>query len=271
MSFEEYDLSISNGSPTELFKFVYNDNVYRFCTLDGGVPTYTMNAEVYTAASIRRPDTEMSEDMQKSAIDLTVPKDFPIVELFFLGPPEGVVSITVFRLHVNDSGQNYITVFKGRVLSCNLQGFEAIIRCEPVFSSLRRPGLRMVYETQCVHGHYETGCNLNKDSWAVPGYVLDADGIDVVVQQAAAKPDDWYKGGVFICGDVRRMIMRQIGANLELMQPVSTELSGKECIIYPGCDHTIKMCAEKFNNAINALAFRWLPAKDPFTGDNIFW
>lgn len=272
MSYTDYDISESLGAPLDLYRFTYNDTVYRYCTLDGGVASYTLGSETYTAISIGRSGTEMSEDIQRTALELRAPRNIPLVELFFLGPPEGVVGVTVLRLHLTDPDINYVTVFKGRIGSCSLQVDEATLRCEPIFSSLKRPGLRRMYETQCVHGLFQPGCNLLRDDWAWPGSILDAEGIDVVVQEAGNKPDGWFKGGELVSGSVRRMIVEHVGVNITLMHPVRTDIIGAACILYPGCDHTLGPDGcHKYLNNINSMNCAWLPLKNPFTGDNVFW
>jgi hypothetical protein len=270
MTYATYDLSVDSGSPLELYRFVYNDTVYRYCTLDGGVPFFTLNGEIYYAASLDHPNYEQSEDIQKTTQDLKVRSNLPVAELFFLGPPEGVISVTIMRLHLTDADFNYVVSYKGRVTNCSFDGDDATLHCEPIFSSLRRPGLRMVYETQCVHGLFQQGCNLIRDDWKVLGSVLDVDGLSVVVQQAADKPDGWFKGGTIVIGDVRRMIMDHVGVTLTVMHAVRTDVIGKDCILYPGCDHTLTMCAIKYNNAVNGMIFAWLPQTNPFT-NNIIW
>jgi len=273
MSYLDFDLSESSGSPTELYKFTYNENQYRFCLLDGGADPYVFQGESYIPATIGRDRTEMSEDITRTALDLRVPGNFPVAELFRLSPPEGVVLMTIFRLQLLDDSMEYISVYKGRTISCEFQkdGNEATLHHEPIFSSLRRPGLRMVYDTQCVHGLYSPGCTVLKDLWRVDASILDISGRDVIIQLVSEVPDGWFDGGMLVCGDIRRMIEKHIGVNLTLMHPIQSELTSAACQVYPGCDHTLKDCGGKFSNAENYGGEPWLPDKNPFSGDNIFW
>jgi hypothetical protein len=40
--------------------------------------------------------------------------------------------------------------------------------------------------------------------------------------------------------------------------------------LYPGCDRSLAMCDERFNNAVNHGGFPWLPNSNPFRYINIF-
>ena len=272
MTYNSYELSPHSGSPFELYRFAYIDQTYLYSTLDGDQAPIIFNGEEYQKESIGRSSTDKVPDMSKSFLDLKVPRTFPVAKLFMYGPPESVVTITVFRLHLTDPDLGYITFFKGRVMSCNFSEDEAELHCEPIFTSLKRPGLRMVYDTACVHAHYSSvGCTLLKKNWKRAGAVLDAQGTALIVQEASLHPDGWFSGGQFICGDIQRLIMIHAGVHLTLLHPVPSSVINKDCVIYPGCDHSRQTCGNKFDNAVNFGGFSWMPLKNPYTGDNIFW
>lgn len=280
MTFNAFDLSVQNGSPTELYKFNYGSESYRFCTLDGGVQPFVFLAEEYIPATIGHSELETTEEIPRSGIEITVPKDTALAKIFISGPPESVITYTLFGLHVGDTDLEYIVESKGRVLS---GGFfkedELTLSCESIFTSLRRPGIRKVYNSQCDYGLYDGDCRLRKDDWQVPGSVLDALGIQVVVQQAGNYPDDYFKGGPFECGSVKRVVVEHKGVNLTLMHPVPASIINQPCKIAPGCDHTrgengcsrFKTVDQPEGNGINFGGEPWIPEKNPYTGDNIFW
>lgn len=281
MTYLAHDLSVQGGSPAYLFKFNYTSVSWRFCTLDGGVTSYVHLAEDYTPTSITRSKIDITEEMPRSNVDITVPKTNPLALLFIAGPPEGVITTTIYRLHLGDADQEYIVEFKGRVLSCSFddENGTAMLTCEPIFTSLRRPGILKTYDPQCVHALYMGGCRLRKEDWQIPASVLDVTGTQVIVQQAGNYPDNHFKGGPFECGAVKRVISEHAGVVLTLMHPVPQSLIGQPCKIAPGCDHTrgddgcskFKTIDQPQGNGINYGGEPWLPEKNPFTGDSIFW
>jgi len=271
MSFDTYELSVEAGSPTELYKFNYGQTLYRYCSNDGG-GVFEYLGEVYQPAAIEHPGHRLSEDISGGSFEISVPRDFPLVTLYIQAPPEDVITVTVLSLHLTDEDAEYIINYKGRALSASLKDDEAVIVCESIFSSLKRPGLRRTYDTQCTHPLYRGGCKLVKSAFQTFGTVLDATRTQVIIQEAADNVDNWFKGGQFECGDVRRVITASSGVVLTLMHPVPPSVIGQPCKIYPGCDHTPgEDGCSKFNNIINFGGQPWIPEKNPYTGDTIFW
>ena len=267
MAYSDYEQSIESGSPAELFKFTYGDLKYNYCS---GDENFTHEGELYLSSAIKRNSPEATEEIQRSSLEIRVPRGFPVVELFMAAPPEGVVYLTVFRRHRLDD--EHLVFFKGRVMTCGYQDGEMLMTCEPIFTSLKRPGLRVVFDVLCPHGLYDTLCKVDKTNFQVTGSVLTIDHLNVVVQQSAGNhPDGWFNSGIFECGSTKRHIVTHVGSVLTLMHPIPINLVGKPCNIYPGCMHTRTDCHSKFNNILNHGACSWMPYKNPFTGDNIFF
>lgn len=275
MSYDTYDLSVSLGSPAELYRFTYWENTYRYCTLDGGVGDFSYviggAAEVFTPTTIKRGNAEVTEELSRNTMEITVPSTFPVAQLFIAGPPDGVIGVTIFRYHTTNPTNGYITVFKGRVLACGFKDDEATMTCEPIFTSLRRPGLRMNYDPQCQHDLYGPGCRLGRSDWQIPATVLSVSGLNLTIQAAAGYGTGWFVGGMLVIGNVRRVITANVGTTVTVMHPVPTTVTGASCLLHPGCDHTRASCNTKFNNILNYGGFPWMPLRSPYSGDNVFW
>lgn len=264
MTYQATDSSRQDGRPIELYRFVNGANVWRYCTGEALVP---YGGEQYTPATIIRSQTESSQEFGKSQLNISVPFDLPIARFLSAGLPLGFVSVTVFRAHLGDD--DYITHWRGRVLACNWKGTECTINCEPVFTSLQRSGLRMVYQRQCRHALYSDGCSVNKSTYAVPGRVDTAIQNQVFCTAAAAFPDNYFTGGMLETADGMRLIVAHTGTSLTLITPLPTLTGGTGLNLYPGCDHTLNTCATKFFNSINFGGQPWLPQKNPFSGDAV--
>jgi uncharacterized phage protein (TIGR02218 family) len=275
MTYQAYDTSISSGSPAELYRFNYWGDVFRYCSLDGGVSDYTHSIagsnETFKPTTISHGSLESTEEMSRNSLEITVPNTFPVAQLFIAAPPEGIITVTIFRFHTTDPDKGYITSFKGRVLSCGFKEDQATLTCEPIFTSLRRPGLRMTYDAQCPYGLYDNNCTLDRSDWEINASVIGVSNFDLTISEVAGYPTGWFTGGVFQSGVIRRMITGNTGATLTLMHPAPASVLGLNCLLLPGCSHTRSDCGPKFNNAINFGGFPWMPLKNPFSGDNIFW
>lgn len=268
MTYSPYELSTALGSPAELYRFTYL-NVQH--TWSSGDVEFTYNSDVYKPYPIQRSAAVMTQVTEKATLDLTVPIDNPISALFNAGPPESTIGITVFRRHRIDDDEQYITIFKGRVGAREIRGHEAVLSCEPVSVSAKRIGLRLVYDVICPHSLYDSRCKVLRTSFQVDAVILSLDGTTAIVQGAAEFPDGWFSYGVVEVGSVSRMINKHEGAGLTLMHPLPQETIGQACVLLPGCDKLRSTCDQKFSNIPNYGGFSWLPEKNPFTGDNIFF
>jgi uncharacterized phage protein (TIGR02218 family) len=196
-----------------------------------------------------------------------LPFDLAIARFLSAGIPIGFVSLTVFRAHLGDD--EYITHWRGRVMSSSWRGSECTINCEPVFTSLQRAGLRMVYQRQCRHALYSPGCGVDKAAFAVPGTVDTAVANQVFVTAAAAFANNYFTGGMLTTAEGSRLIVEHIGTSLTLITPLTVLTGGTPLTLYPGCDHTLDTCTNKFSNSLNFGGQPWLPLKNPFSGDAV--
>ncbi|MBQ3675664.1 MAG: phage BR0599 family protein, partial [Campylobacter sp.] len=55
------------------------------------------------------------------------------------------------------------------------------------------------------------------------------------------------------------------GDKITLMFPLKSLSTADLVYVYAGCDKTIKMCRDKFNNSINYGGFPFVPSKNPVT------
>ena len=59
------------------------------------------------------------------------------------------------------------------------------------------------------------------------------------------------------------------GGAVTLSAPIPGLKAGDAFEAYPGCDHTLSTCADKFGNQLNYGGFPYIPVKNPFAGDAI--
>ena len=72
--------------------------------MTSGREAITYQVESYQPAVIRRSAVEQSPEFCPNGIDLECARDFAVAQLFAAARPNGVVSLTVFRNHLGDSG-----------------------------------------------------------------------------------------------------------------------------------------------------------------------
>jgi uncharacterized phage protein (TIGR02218 family) len=262
MTYLAKEQSTQDARPVELFRFVMDATTWRYCT---GRATRTYLSADYLPAAIERSQVQASQEFGRSELTVSVPYDNPVAALFTSGYPAAVVTLTLFRTHVGDS--EFITYWRGRVVSASFKGAVCELKCEPVFTSLQRAGLRALYQVQCRHALYSTGCGVNKATYAIAGTIATIAGNVITVAAAGALAADWFTAGYVAAPGGSRAIVAHAGTSLTLISPIPGAIVGQAVTLYPGCNLTAAICTSKFANDLRYGGFRWIPLKNPFTGD----
>lgn len=280
MSYDTEEISVQSGAPVELFDFAQGVVEWHYTSAE--LIALTVSGETYTSASIERSEIESTQEKARNKVTLTVPRNFPVAELFRVSPPSEVITITIRRLHRADitaSPESLIVLWIGRVLSCEFAGAQAKLSCEPITVSLARIGLRRVYQVNCPHVLYGDGCGLNKDDLensttvsALSGLNLSCLGLDPAFSFAGGFVVWENDDGVFERRFIESATTSTAGSPevttwvLTLLNPFVGLSVSDPILVYPGCDHTLTTCDEVFDNAVNYGGQPYFPEKNPFEG-----
>lgn len=264
MTYAAADTGTQSGKPVELYRFANGANVWTFSS---GAAPVSYSAEVYAPEAIERGQIEASQEFGRAALTVTVPYDNAVAQLFVSGYPLGHVTLALFRAHIGDG--EWITYWRGRVVSASFKGHTCELRCEPVYTTLRRAGLRAVYQLQCRHVLYGPGCGASAATHSVAGTVSAFVANQVFVAAAAGYPDDWFSGGYLETPHGSRLIMAHAGNSLTLSAAIPGLAAAEAVTVFAGCDHTHATCRDKFANTPKNGGFAWIPKKNPFSGDAI--
>lgn len=281
MTYDVTERSVQSGAPVELYEFrratmdltlpcapaQTQTVLWRFTSADADVD---FEANTWTSTPIERSAIEATQELVRNNLSVTVPRSFPIADLFRVAAPTDVILMTVFRYHRADG--NKVVLWMGRVLNCDWAGAMATLTCEPAATSMRRPGLRRLYQKQCPHVLYGGACGLNRSTVDHATTVSAISGNTLTVASLGAFP---YAGGfvewVPSAGAVERRFIRSFsGLVLTLAQPFQDLANGNSVTVYPGCDHTMETCDTTFNNLPNYGGFPFIPTKNPFGGQPVY-
>jgi uncharacterized phage protein (TIGR02218 family) len=268
MNYLTQEQSVHHGQPQELYRFAQGIQRWLYTSAQEAID---FQSETYEPAPITRSQIEQSNELSRNAIEVRVPRDLPLAARFIVAPPEGVVSLTVYRRHVGPGSEasEFVTYWKGRVMVARLSGAEATLKCEPVGSSLKRLGLRARYQLNCRHVLYSAGCAALRDSFRVDGTVAAVRGISVQVAAAASRENGYFVGGYLQTTAGARMVVAHTGIELTLVAPLLGLSPGDPVQLYAGCDHSMSHCKNRFGNLDNFGGFPFIPWKNPFSGDAI--
>jgi uncharacterized phage protein (TIGR02218 family) len=216
---------------------------------------------------ISRNAVEATSEVARLALEIRCSRSLPVLDLFAVAPPEDIVLITLRRLHAGDG--EAVVMWMGRILNVTLNNAAAEIHCESVYTSLKRTGLRRLYQKSCPHVVYGSGCGLTRATYKATKTVSTVSGTTITVSSIGVA-DAYYAGGYLewtSSGVVhRRAIRSQTGGSIEISFPIPGIAAAASVDLYPGCEHTLSTCTSKFANSDNYGGMPFFPTKNPFGG-----
>ena len=268
MTYATVETSTQGGRPVELYEFISGTTYYRYTSADGDV---SYGGNTYTAVPIARGAVEATSETARLALEITCARTLGVLDLFSTMPPDEIVAVTLRRLHAGDG--EAITMWMGRILNVTWNIAAAEIHCESVYTSLKRTGLRRLYQKACPHVVYGPGCTLSRASFKQTKTVATVSGTTLTIS-AIGVADNYFSGGYleWTSSGVahRRAIRSQIGGALTMSFPLPGLAASASVDLYPGCDHTLATCTGKFANTLNYGGMPYFPEKNPFNGTPIY-
>lgn len=271
MGYTDRDQSVEDGNPLLLFQFAQGATVYRYALASESV-YHSLEGHTWTAAIMVPSEFGQSNDVGKDTLKVELAANDALAATLTPGTLDTVTTLTVFRTFTNPV-TTLETYWKGRVQSVGMEPGKVVLNCEPVFTQLKRPGLRALYTKMCRHVLYGRGCNLSSTSFRYSCTVFASSG-NVITLPAATALDGYWDGGILTAPDgTSRMITRHSGGKLYLIRAIKSlndyitahPLTGASVYLFRGCDHTYAMCKARFNNAGNYGGDPYFAQKNPFT------
>lgn len=286
MTYSAREAGLQTGQPVELYEFRNGADAYRYTSANVDI---TYLGSVYEAHALARSSIEVTNEMARGALNINCARTLPVLALFRFAPPDEVVAVTVYRQHLGDA--DVIVAWMGRILSIALSGLEAVIHCESIYTSIKRTGLRRLYQKQCPHVLYSGSCGLSRSAYGVASLVSTAAALNLTTTDLGGFSSGYFAGGYVewtqSSGQIeRRAIRAHAGALVTLsfqMVGLAAGLlnsgyglnygnyyGGIGMTFYPGCDHSLATCAGKFANHLNYGGMPYIPQKNPFDGTPIY-
>lgn len=269
MTYESREESLQNGEPIELYQFTYGENAYRFTS---ATTEKLMSGHTWLAEPLKRDSIDFSAEKGRNNLKIETTRQFAIADLYRIMPPSDVILLTVYRFHYGDS--EAVVIWSGRLLNVEFAGSRATLVCQPITTSLKRTGLRRLYQRQCPHVLYGDSCRADKNSFSLTTNLSAVNGTTLNSAAFGLYPDNYFAGG-YIDFDYngvieRRFITEHTSTQIIINIPLLGLIVGSSIIAYAGCNHTMAACKDKFNNLNNYGGMPYIPQKNPFGGNGIY-
>lgn len=273
MSFANMETGVATGRPVELFEISFTGNFWYFTSADTNI---VFENRTYVSRPITRTDLTPSADVNQNKLTVTFPADVAFGEIFRVQPPSEVVLLRM--LVKNFITNDYIVAWQGRIIAMDWKFPYVEVTSESVFSALQRPGLRRRYSTTCPYALYGSQCGVSRVDFREITPCLNVSGLTIVGQSSIGKADNYYAGGYATwenlkTGNVeKRMIRSSVGSTgaLTLSSFPIGLAGGRSLQLFPGCDHRITTCRDKFDNVVNCGATPFIPQLNPFAGSTLY-
>lgn len=270
MTFGGIEESRFDGSPVHLYFIRFGDAVDAFYAFTDADDDIVFNGITFVKEAINRQDIEASGGTDRQTLNVEIPFTSRLAELYHVFPPSQVVNLTIWQGHVEDTTQDFLVVWTGRILQVELEGNSAKVIAEPLRSTLARPGLRRNYQYQCPHVLYGSKCKAIRAVATVNPTVVSVSGSKVVLPAGwNSQPAEKYLNGSF--GWVDPAGNTQMRAVIGFDGPNTLRLNGQAIGLVPGatveitfgCNRTMDDCLNLHNNINNFGGFPWIPTKNP--------
>lgn len=275
MTYLAQESSLSDGSPVELFTITYSNNQWFYTSGDSEV---VLDNKTYVPIAITRDSVQVTTEYSNNEFNIIVPLDLPILDLYRVTSPSGIVTVLCQRYHRTDVDQELAMVFKGSIINVQWEIDNAVISCESSSQTIKRMGLRENYQYGCPYMLYGPGCNVSPASYTHTGTASNIAGSTMSVTAISGQPDNIFGGGYIQylhnqLGTVERVsIVSSNGSTgaLELFNIPVGLANGDPVDVLEGCDRSALRCRIGFNNIENYGGKSFMPTKNPFDGTPLF-
>lgn len=260
MSYDDDEKSTSNNRPIELYSIVAGLVTYRYTSWPAD---YVYDGDTYTAIPIKRSSTASvgHQDQPELTVEMPVSTQF-IQDIAFDLPPQSVV-LTILRLQ-QVSGVA-LTLWTGAVVGIMASGRIAKLRVPTLLADSSSILVSAVHaQRMCNHILYDARCQIVRADFDVATTVSSLSGAVVTVASDGGNVDQWFRGGELVIGGERRTITDHTGNAMTLLAPMYGVSAGNAVTLYAGCDHSIAMCKDKFDNVTNFGGHPQLYWRNPF-------
>lgn len=276
MTFSILETSRHQGKPVTLYLFVYGGSLEdsppttQFFAYTDGEQAITYDGVEYEPVPVMREEVVASGSLDKSALAIRLSRDTELATLFQVYPPIQPVTLVIRQGHFGDVDAEFLVVWSGRVLSIGREGDECVISCEPISSSMRRPGLRRHYQIGCPHVLYGAQCLADEAAATVSGTVTAIDGLDITLAggwEGAFAQAKFLHGMVKWTNDdggieIRRIL--KVTGDVLLLGGFLRDLAVTDSVsVVLGCNHQMDDCLDLHDNIHSFGGCPWIPTKNP--------
>lgn len=249
MTISVFENSNYEGSPIELFTFTHGLETFNYTSSDSDK---TVGGVVYKAIPIERGGISDTQELAKSDLTIKIDINCNLADLYLTLFPNEPVIVHFKEYHEKDISQEISFKWSGRISNVTFSELTATIKCESLFTGMRRVMLRRRYQINCPHELYGSQCKLSLAEAALTASISSHNGCIITVAGISTPPDMSLAGGMLDYpqegSNKRRSIVSNVGLQIVTDIPYRNLIVGKTITVYPGCNRTFANCIAKGNS-----------------------
>lgn len=283
MSLSIYENRTEIGQPVRLFEFTYgtgSGDRYLYNSSDRDID---FDGDTYLAFPITMQALKRGMRPTSNPVEILVPSDSDISQLFDGTPPRRIILVRVFQGHLPNEGESdafstgarFTLLYSGNVIERKKKDETASLTCESFGLGLKRPGLTRFYSRECPFVLYGARCQANKNAASFTATVAGVAGRQITVDD-----DNWNNGNDFANfigglvewggpqGTETRTIMGATATTIRVDSPVSGLSADDELTVIYGCARTMTACRDVHDNIVNFGGTPFIPRENPTNKNN---
>lgn len=262
----------------------YHADLYTFTLIDGTVYRFTSaetnlitggNTFQTAGPLLQRGAVRTVIGMQVDSLDLTIYADenillngVPWLQAITNGVLDGAyvkLERAIMPTWGDLTNGGTLISFMGRVSEIVVSRTEAKLTVNSDLELLNIQLPRNLYQPGCVHTLYDTGCTLNRASYAISTTVSSTSTTTSINASALTQAATYFNMGVlqFTTGQnagIRRTVKSFSPGVVGLSYPLPyAAANGDSFTVWPGCDKQQATCSGKFGNLPNFKGFPYVP------------
>ncbi len=260
---------LHTAQPLRLYLIERSDTTaWRYANADRAI---AWDGHTWEALAISDDGIRLTGEATADEIKITAPAHIPAVQLYRVLPPSAEVFVTVYDYDA--ATQEAAVCWQGSISAALFPApGVAELACDSLSASMQREGLRLKYERACPHSVYDHMCGVLKALHAMPVRITALDGISITVARADGGElppigsydygaAEWQQDGA---AELRGIDSSTGVATVRLLGGTYGLAVGQLITLYPGCDGTRQMCADRFGNLLNHGGFPHMPGESIF-------
>ena len=265
----------------DLFTFTLADGtILRYTNADGDLTIPYVGGNVFSAVGpfLTRGSTRIVIGVEVDSLEVNFLLNStvmigtkPIAEFAAAGGFDGA-RVSLWRTFMpptawGDTSAGYLIQFVGRTaeVMCTRSEVKMVVNSDLELLNIMLP--RNVYQAGCNRTLFDTGCGLNRATYA-SSKLVQAGSTKMLLNATLAQANGYFDLGsvIFVDGPnagMTRMVKSYTVGALRLSSPLTyTPGLGDTFTVYPGCDKTQATCTSKYSNSANFRGFPYIPVAE---------